>query len=877
MSSSPCCGEYKFPLYHQDSDAFNDKFNLANPMASLSVSLPMIAAKSDYFALDAPSHVPVANPSFSQQSKPAIHQAGADSISSLNSDATLVGSVLSGNVTCNSDYANSTETLVGDLASNSPKLRRNVLLLRLSINHRLGPKLFLEGTTLARTYDSFPKIDEELPTNSSQSAVDAHFNFGRRSSEEQGTSSFKPAPQKMQTSSGLDVLPGFEAPKLRKQTTLPNLFAHHDLSFNTIKTEQAKRSLYVAPQENMREAILGLSSTIKYLPATKIAQLLENQHIDPRTKLPSLFIIDIRSFADFVKSNVSNSINVCPPLTLLRRSTFNWTKCVNSLPNYERLVILNYLHHNNENLEHNNTFDTQQMGLHGLPPIFVYDNNNNLANLYHMCKKLVDHSCWNTESAPPIYLLDGAFSEFARTNKHLIITGKVELIDLLTLDITTVVDSLLGKSAEDISIAPLDTNFKTRANGPRSISILGISSLALDASTPSVSNFSLPQNLPQKAFKIRHNEEMFGFGDLPSIEPAAAKLTPAKFQKLPSWLKNSLSKPNLISDDFHRLEVCEKLRLNNALSLESNREVLTPGGSMEVSPIINCGLDFGHKNRYKDIFLYDHSRVKLHESPLESYGNCDYINASYMTSTPELLNLADNSQKLKEQLVQNLKVIATQGPLQETIGDFWKCVVDQECLLIVSLTEEYEGGLNKCSAYWTPGVYTSGVSRVKVELVATEEFGPFLLRSFLVAEGEVQRRVLQVQLNRWQDMSVSVDPRDILAIVSLKEHILSHVKPESGYSTITHCSAGCGRTGVFCAVDSLIGLLRFNSNGCELPYDPVYETVNNLRRQRILMVQTMRQYSLVYDVLVQYALVGNTVNYVSDRDIVRDFLKDLGK
>lgn len=881
MSSSPCCADFKFPVHQNDAMGFQNKTSdLSSPIGALSMGSPLMATEgADYFAMKAPWLAPVVSPSFNQPSKPTIHKAAANSISSLTSETTLV----EGNTSGFSDFTTSTDTLVPDLATSSPKSRRNVLLLRLALSHRSSLKTHAVGASSARPYDCFPKIDEELPNQMSQSAVDSRFAFNRHlptDDTESAGFSFKTENLNVKAGSTTPSEPLIKPvfPKLRKQTTLPNLFPQHDMTFiNTIQNEQAKRCLYKAPPENMRDAIVGLSPTIKYLTAPEVATLLGSCHIDPRSKLPSVFVIDVRSFADFVKGNVCGSINVCPPLTLLRRSTFNWAKCVNSLPNYERLINLNYLHFNNKNVHLKTVFDDTKTGLHGLPPILIYDNNNYSANLYHMCKKLVDHSCWDAVSAPPIYLLDGPFVDFSSQYGHLISCRKSEPIDLSTLEVTTLLESPSG-SNDSILEHRLETSGKAHINAPRSSSISGLPSISFDTSTPSVSNFSLPQNLPQKTFKIRHNEEVFDLTASPKMDTLASKLTSSELDLLPKWLKEKICHPDRIKEEFNKLEVCEKLRLNNALSLQSKPELITPGGSMEVSPIINCGLDYGHKNRYKDILLYDHSRVKLHHNCDQlSEANCDYINASYLDPTSEFMDLTVQGKESREQLMKELKIIATQGPLPETTGDFWKCVVDQQCLLIVSLTEEYEGGLKKCSAYWTPGVYNSGQSVVKVLVRKVEAFDHFVLRSFTVAVGEIQRYVLQVQLNQWQDMNVTVDPRDILPLILLKEHILSEIKPHSGYPTITHCSAGCGRTGVFCAVDSLIGLLRTNNNQCELPYDPVYSLVNSLRRQRILMVQTMRQYIMIYDVLVQYALFGNKVKSMGELDIVKDFLKVLGK
>lgn len=856
MTFSSCRSDFKFPALRSESRGPRDKMDLAAHMNTLSVSTPLMPEDTDYFAVKVQSQAPLLSPKLS--TRPVRHQPGATSVSSIISDATLVDCHSSASL----DFSESTDTLVSEPATASPKCHRNAFLLRLATSRRLAPKLMSGGLGSARPSDNFPKIDEELPTQLPHSAVDSHFAFNRSFTE--SGYSYKPAVPKSSTSGPLTDHHGLT---LRKQNTLPSILPQQEVSFHTIKSEQAKRSLYVPPAENMRSAILGLSPNIQYLSASDIAAMLSSNAIDSKTNLWSLFVMDIRSFADFAKGNVATSINVCPPLTLLRRSTFNLTKCVNSLPTYERLIFLNYLHFNTKNLALNTEFKDSHGGLHGMPPIFVYDNNNYSANVYHMCKKLVDHSCWDAKSDPPIYLLDGPFLDLSQKYSDLIYSGNSETIDVSTLEVSSLPEPITKPGGGEISIRPLDTAFRKVERS------LSIPSFSIDTSTPSVSNFSLPQNLPQSAFKIRHNEEVCGFNFPSNVDSLVSPLSSAELARLPKWLKDAVSSSDRIKDGFNKLEVCEKMRLNNALSLLSKPELVTPGGSKEVSPIINCGLDYGHKNRYKDIFLYDHSRVKLHaEGRDDEQLDCDYINASYLDPSAEFTDLMLADLAAKTQLMRDLKVIATQGPLDETIGDFWKCVIDQNCLIVISLTEEFEGGFKKCSAYWKPGVYKSGSSQVKVDLIKEETAGKFLIRSFAVATDGTQRHVLQIQLNEWQDMSVSVDPLDILNIVTLKQDILDQVKPQSGYSTISHCSAGCGRTGVFCAVDSMIGLLKQNDNQCELPYDPIYNLVNGLRRQRILMVQTLRQYGLVYDVVVQFVL-EKKAEPIANLEIVREFIR----
>ncbi|KAH3837485.1 hypothetical protein DPMN_110876 [Dreissena polymorpha] len=85
------------------------------------------------------------------------------------------------------------------------------------------------------------------------------------------------------------------------------------------------------------------------------------------------------------------------------------------------------------------------------------------------------------------------------------------------------------------------------------------------------------------------------------------------------------------------------------------------------------------KTRYKDLYAYDDSRVVLtNECPDDS----DYINASYI----------HGFDKLK-------KFIASQGPTQKMISDFWRMIWQQKIEEIVMLTNLVELGTLKCLQY----------------------------------------------------------------------------------------------------------------------------------------------------------------------------------
>jgi hypothetical protein len=76
--------------------------------------------------------------------------------------------------------------------------------------------------------------------------------------------------------------------------------------------------------------------------------------------------------------------------------------------------------------------------------------------------------------------------------------------------------------------------------------------------------------------------------------------------------------------------------------------------------------------------------------------------------------------------------------------------------------------------------------------------------------------------------------------------------------TVVHCSAGCGRTGAYIGIDSILSgwndAIDYNmeSSTSANPRDPVIETFRELREQRVSMVQTLEQLALCYEAIVAH-------------------------
>ena len=101
------------------------------------------------------------------------------------------------------------------------------------------------------------------------------------------------------------------------------------------------------------------------------------------------------------------------------------------------------------------------------------------------------------------------------------------------------------------------------------------------------------------------------------------------------------------------------------------------------------GQKFRDLNRYSDILAFKHSRVHL--LPRPNLNQVDPEVASYINA-----NFVDGP--LRE--VGNRAIIACQGPKQNTVGDFWRMVAQENVTLIVMTCSVYEQSRMKCFQYW---------------------------------------------------------------------------------------------------------------------------------------------------------------------------------
>uniref|UniRef100_G3R107 Receptor-type tyrosine-protein phosphatase H n=1 Tax=Gorilla gorilla gorilla TaxID=9595 RepID=G3R107_GORGO len=233
------------------------------------------------------------------------------------------------------------------------------------------------------------------------------------------------------------------------------------------------------------------------------------------------------------------------------------------------------------------------------------------------------------------------------------------------------------------------------------------------------------------------------------------------------------------------------------------------------------------KNRYRNVLPYDWSRVPL--KPIHEEPGSDYINASFMPG-----------------LWSPQEFIATQGPLPQTVGDFWRLVWEQQSHTLVMLTNCMEAGRVKCEHYWPLDSQPCTHGHLRVTLVGEEVMENWTVRELQLLQVEEQKTlsVRQFHYQAWPDHGVPSSPDILLAFWRMLRQWLDQTM--EGGPPIVHCSAGVGRTGTLIALDVLLRQLQ--SEGLLGPFS----FVRKMRESRPLMVQTEAQYVFLHQCILRF-------------------------
>ncbi|KAM9720208.1 receptor-type tyrosine-protein phosphatase F isoform 13-T14 [Menidia menidia] len=277
-----------------------------------------------------------------------------------------------------------------------------------------------------------------------------------------------------------------------------------------------------------------------------------------------------------------------------------------------------------------------------------------------------------------------------------------------------------------------------------------------------------------------------------------------------------------LADHIERLKANDNLRFSQEYeSIDPGQQFTWENSNMEVNK---------PKNRYANVIAYDHSRVVL--TSVDAVPGSDYINANYI----------DGYRK------QNA-YIATQGPLPETLSDFWRMVWEQRSNTIVMMTRLEEKSRVKCDQYW-PSRGTETYGMIQVTMLDTVELATYSVRTFaLYKNGSSEKReVRQFQFMAWPDHGVPEYPTPILAFL---RRVKACNPPDAG-PMVVHCSAGVGRTGCFIVIDAMLERMKHEKSV------DIYGHVTCMRAQRNYMVQTEDQYIFIHEALLEAATCGNT-------------------
>lgn len=301
-----------------------------------------------------------------------------------------------------------------------------------------------------------------------------------------------------------------------------------------------------------------------------------------------ILLLDLRVSTQYARSKINGALNLCIPTTLLKRPSFNVQKLAETFKDGS-----------DERMKFENWKSTKYL--------IVYDAASSQLKDATTCLNTLQK--FRSEGYNgALYAIKGGYAEFSKMFPNYVQSA-----------------ALAGQVASPLRL-DLD--------GPEVAPVVGGCPMPAtkSAANPFFGN-------------IRQNMDLIGgVGQMPVKQPAS--MTQYAEDHLPSWLREASAvsdKGARVSEKFLQIEKREQKRMQDALSGQ-----VSYGSPTRDKPntVQIAGIEKGSKNRYNNIWPYEHTRVKLQDVPNHA---CDYVNASHVATK--------RSHK---------KYIATQGPIPAT-------------------------------------------------------------------------------------------------------------------------------------------------------------------------------------------------------------------
>ena len=202
--------------------------------------------------------------------------------------------------------------------------------------------------------------------------------------------------------------------------------------------------------------------------------------------------------------------------------------------------------------------------------------------------------------------------------------------------------------------------------------------------------------------------------------------------------------------------------------------------------------------------------------------------------------------------------ISTQGPLKQTIEDFWTMVDENNVKVIVMLCNEKENGIEKCANYWN-----EKINMKKYQILEVKKYiqnSKYIIREIKIiniSKNKV-RVVIQIHFIGWPDHGIpDTSGGHIFDIFNEMIQLVDQYRDNC--PIVVHCSAGVGRTGTFISIYCLNKEItkQISDNKNEIKVN-IFNFVRKLKEMRLFSVQSNLQYDFIYQ-YVHYFLLNYNI------------------